>query len=45
MFQNISQIVKNKLSLVDKQINDSKWRRMVLSCSKKAISIIERNKV
>ena len=40
MFQNITQIVKNKLFF-----NDTKWRRMALSCSKKTISIIKSNNV
>ena len=35
MFQNISQIIKNKLLF-----NDSKWRRMVLSCIKKLSALL-----
>ena len=38
MFQNIIQIMKQVIP------NDSKWKRMVLSCSKKNISITKRNK-
>ena len=38
MFQNITQIVKNKLFF-----NNSKWRKMALSCSKKTIRTIKRN--
>ena len=40
MFQNKTQSVKNKLFF-----NDSKRRRIVLSCSKKRICIIKRNNV
>ena len=36
MFQNIN------ISVVKKCFNDSKWRRMALSCSKKTINIIKR---
>ena len=35
MFQNITQIVKTSYSF-----NDSEWRRMALSCSKKSIRIV-----
>ena len=35
MFQNIIQIVKSKLFF-----NDSKWRRMALSCSKKISALL-----
>ena len=38
MFQNIIQIMKQVIP------NDSKWKRMVLSCSKKN-SITKRNKI
>ena len=40
IFQNIIQIVKTKLFF-----NDSKQRRMALSCSKKTISIIKRSNI
>ena len=40
MFQSITQIVKNKLFL-----NDSKRRKMALSCSRRIISIIKRNNI
>ena len=40
MFQNTTQTVKNKLFC-----NDSKGRRMAYSCSKKTISIIQKNRV
>ena len=36
MFQNISQIVKNSYS-----VNDSKWRRMTLSCCKRLSALLE----
>ena len=35
MFQNLTQIVKNKLFF-----NDSRWRRMALSCSKKLTALL-----
>ena len=40
MIQNMTQIVEKTFH----SFNDSKWRRMALSCSKKTISVIKRNK-
>ena len=40
MFQNITQTFKKSYSF-----NNSKWRGIALSCSKKIMSIIKRNNV